>query len=802
MNTEQWVSSADLHYKGIDRIPDAGMPIGNGRMGTLVWFTERELHMQINRVDLFAMDSTSNSFPVSDTDFSSSCGLIDIDFGEDVFGPDTEQHLSVYDGVLTVTAGRLRIQVVAVMNRDAILLEIDDQRRGARRFEVCLRAMREGCPYIPGKRMYQLDHPALHPERKDTYSVHGEHISRSTLRRQARRLELTQDFDEGGYHAHSVMEINCLEHDCETWFRNDSEARMTIVPDGRINLCVSTGLGEIDYRGEEYGQQRVACREWWHAYWQRAPKLRVYGDPDAELVGAYMAYFLYIMACTSRGSYMPRYGGLLFYTGGDFRLWGAQYWWHNQQTYYLALANLGADELTKAMFEHIWSNRAVYADCARDQWGTEGIFIPETCWFSGPGRLPEDIAAEMCELYTNRKPWSEASARFKAYAAGKNVFESRWNWQCGPNRLLPTAPYCYVNHIFSTTAKVAYIFWLRYRTSGDIEWLRNRAYPMLRDCAEMYRHLPFLETDADGSIHIRRVNNHENLWDSDDTISELGAMHGVLPLAIRASEILDVDDGLRQSWQELLAHLTPIRTNKEPGALPYTPYIRSILGDDIPEAWHSGMNHAQLGMGDFYHNHDPLNMYEIVASSDERAVTLARTTYELSRKVHLAEGLLPRALDPFTMAIGKENDGAFLKQYIPKLLREIGANHGCEPQAAANANVLDNRLDLREGPNCPAAQRIGEATLSVQFALCQLVPEVNGGEQVLHLFEGLPEGWNAEIELPAGGGWRVLAQKENGVVKYVRLVGGQTGKLRMIHPVNGQDQTIELGCGEVLDIDL
>ena len=30
--TKSFVSKADLNYTGIDRIPEAGMPIGNGRM--------------------------------------------------------------------------------------------------------------------------------------------------------------------------------------------------------------------------------------------------------------------------------------------------------------------------------------------------------------------------------------------------------------------------------------------------------------------------------------------------------------------------------------------------------------------------------------------------------------------------------------------------------------------------------------------------------------------------------------------------------------------------------------------------
>ena len=801
MDTGSWASTADLNLRGIERIPDAGIPIGNGKMGSLVWFSSRELHMQINRCDLFANDSTSMSFPVSDTDFSASCGRLDIDFGENVFGPDTVQHLSAYDGVLKVCAGDITLWLRAVMDQDAFLMKIRDERKGAHDIEVCLRTMREGCPYIPGKRAFQVDHPALHPDRKDTYCVNGAHMSKSTLRLGTDSLVLMQSFDEEPYHAQSVMEVVSVNAACETWFRNDNESRMKFArPVEEIRLCIASGLNEVDYRGEDFDRHAQQSADWWHEFWKRAPKMRTYGNADADTVCANLAYFLYIMACTSRGPYMPRYGGLLFYTGGDYRLWGAEFWWHNQQTYYHALTNLGADELTDSMFRQFWNNRENYAACAREQWGTKGIFIPETCWFDGPSPLEEEIAVEMRELYTNKKPWNERSSRFEAYASHKNVFESRWNWQCGANRMLPSAPYCYVNHIFSSTAKVAYMYWLRYRISGDEQWLRDRAYPMLRDCAEMYRNLPFLDRDEAGTIHIRRVNNHENLWDSDDTISELAGMHGVLPLAIRASEVLNVDPELRTEWKEMRAHLAPILTNRAPDALPDEEEVKRVLGEDIPEAWHSGADHSQKGLAEFYHNVDPINLYEIVAAKDERICNLAKSTYQLSKKVHLADGLLPKALDPFTAAIGKMNDSELLKEYLPMLLREIGAQHGCEPQAAANSNVLDNRLDLREGPNCPAAQRLGESSLSMQFALCQLVPDENGGDTVLHLFEGLPDGWNAEIELPAGDGWRVFAEKRDGRVTHMTLKPGKHSSIRILNPVTNQEERIVSQNGECVDV--
>src|SRR5262245_12338219 len=56
------ISQSDLVYEKPVPRSEEGMPIGNGRMGTLVWTTPVSLRMQINRVDVYGNDSTTNSF--------------------------------------------------------------------------------------------------------------------------------------------------------------------------------------------------------------------------------------------------------------------------------------------------------------------------------------------------------------------------------------------------------------------------------------------------------------------------------------------------------------------------------------------------------------------------------------------------------------------------------------------------------------------------------------------------------------------------------------------------------------------
>src|SRR6202050_1845876 len=92
------LSRADLIYdKPVPR-SEEGMPIGNGRMGSLVWTTPRQLRFQINRADVYASNSASNSFFERHNDYCGGCAYFDVDL------PDAAglQHLSVYDGVLSI----------------------------------------------------------------------------------------------------------------------------------------------------------------------------------------------------------------------------------------------------------------------------------------------------------------------------------------------------------------------------------------------------------------------------------------------------------------------------------------------------------------------------------------------------------------------------------------------------------------------------------------------------------------------------------------------------------------------------
>src|SRR3954462_2981530 len=56
------IARGDLDFTSPATRSDEGMPVGNGRMGSLVWTTPSAVKFQINRCDVFSSDGSSVSF--------------------------------------------------------------------------------------------------------------------------------------------------------------------------------------------------------------------------------------------------------------------------------------------------------------------------------------------------------------------------------------------------------------------------------------------------------------------------------------------------------------------------------------------------------------------------------------------------------------------------------------------------------------------------------------------------------------------------------------------------------------------
>jgi Domain of unknown function (DUF5703) len=761
VNYKSLVSRADLDYSTPVIRSEEGMPVGNGRMGSLVWTTPASMHFQINRVDVFAMGNNTNSFPKGHTDYSNGCGFVDInmvDYGSDVFeGKTFNQHLSVFDGLATVKGNGVTSRVMVWNEKDVLVTEIDDQRNIPTAINIDLRMLRFGNEYIEKKNWELTSNNAAQVKT-------GFHTALSRLEIRSGRIILIQEFREGNFYSASAVAIGITGRNSKASIYNQTTVRLAAEPGkGKFTILTSSAssfkpgvdvadlaLKQMDAAQSKSFDELIANNQnWWGGYWSKAFIRLHSADSVADNVEKNYTYFLYIMASCSRGEYMPRFSGMLWLTNADLCMWGSQYWWHNQGTYYDGFTPANRPEIMEPVFTTYSRNIESYSKAAVQQWGTKGLWIPETSWFDGLEDLPDTIALEMRDLYLAKKPWELASKKFLDYSQFKNGLNSRWNWRFTANK---KGPYAWTTHIMSTTAKISYLYWLKYAYYLDKEYLKTTAYPMIKGTVEFYCNFPNLYKGTDGKYHIRYINNLEGSWGGADTPEELLAMHEMIPIAIRASEILGVDANLRPVWKEILDNLIPVPASIEPSSY----YDFCNIGSEDKE-----MFNKVLGA---------------YSKRSAKGVDATTRVSVLSRNAVVAANL------------GLADQVKFL---IPSQIQSYKEDNCDIPGSGESGlGVLRNRLMLREGPGAIECERLGLASQALQLALLQSVPPSPGKDPINYIFPAWPKEWDAQFTLAARDAFLISASMQKGLIEFVEIYSEKGGNCSIQNPWPGTEITL------------
>ena len=715
------------------------MPVGNGRMGSLLWTTPSALKLQINRVDVHAMDSTTTSFPRADSDYGSGCGYVDINLaqaGEDVFTPAPfRQRLSLYDGLMTVEGKGVTARAFAAANRDVMAIEIEDARERPETINIDLRMLRYQVQY----------HSRLTFELAQKHSVifrTAGHTATSTLDIQDGRIALVQQFREGDYYGSSAIAIAVVGRPSRARYLNQSTVQLSAAPQkGRFTILIAGAASNDPARntaaaafeqlqgaaGQSFEALHKESAAWWSDFWERGMVYLHCASGQADFVEQNYTYFLYLMGSSSRGDFPPRFGGMLWFTDGDMSRWGSQYWWANTYAYYSNLMPANRLELIDPMFKLYWGMYDAAALAARQQWGSQGIWIPETTFFNGPEKLPGDIAAELQDLMLVRKPFEKRSPRFDWYANNKTRHNSRWNfradgaWEHGYYvfKTKDGGIFGHTTHILGVASRVGNLAWQRYQLTKDETWLRERAYPLIKGAAEFYRNFPNVQKGEDGRYHMNHTNSGESAWDSRDAPYEISCMHMILPLAVRAAEVLGVDAALRPLWRDLEQNLAPLPAR---GGRCGT---GSEIVDDRP-------------YGAFVYN-------------GPGAIAPAGPEPELKSRF-----------------LGFTRLGSFI-----------------DGEGIGGAKIFRNRLRLREGPGAIDAEHIGGLAAGIHATLLNSRPDSIDDREPIAILNRWPKDWDAAFRLLARGGFLIASAQKDGSVPLVEIVSQLGGPCRLTNPWRG-----------------
>lgn len=778
------VSQADLVYQSPAGQPVEGLPIGNGRMGTLVWTTPSAICMQINRSDVFAVNKTHAGPQYGPCDYCGACAQVSIDVGSQAFasGEAFLQRLAVHDAEMTIHGEGVRVRCFVSAVGDVLALEIDDQRAEPQAIRATVSMWRA------------------------SEVIEGNHAARWGFIDSPGAALVVQRFQEADYHCASAVAARIVADDVQ--IQQSSERSQTIVAPARMgkrtillssaaSLTANADVGKAAVESIDnanrlvYDELRNEHTRWWHEFWSRSFVSAASEDGLAAFMQRLRCLHLYYMASTSRGPVPAKWNGSIFSTAGDARRWGSEYWVWTTEMPYMPLPAADAVDLTDPFFDMYIRQLPDCEKAARQRWNANGAFFPETAGFDGPVVLPDDVALEFRKVLLGESRPADLSDRARALCQFEgHLYETTFDAPgSNPNDLAirqRNRPYTWISHIVSSGSELAVQAWWRYRYTGDKAWLRTHAYPLLRGAAEFYRSM--VKKGQDGRYHLAGTNVHEDFWGVDDSIMDLAAIRGAVPPAIRAAEILGIDADLRAEWQKLLDNLAPYPMGSDPRSKAIT---GAALADDVWSAGYLGGVAGRFNSEDVWLN--PVFPFE---------------NWTLETRSPSDDWIVQKLLDLAPRHLSVMNENAALPTAIRTPIAAARAGRGHELPAIlagyyASFRPLPNGLSMLEGENAQSIEHLGLLTTALQEGLLQSVSARPGGPEIISVFPAWPKQWEASFRLLARGGFLVTAAMRQGGVEFVEIESRLGESCRVRNPWGSPCRVIEIGGNaKTLDGDL
>ncbi|MGW5577559.1 glycosyl hydrolase family 95 catalytic domain-containing protein [Micromonospora chokoriensis] len=277
-----------------------------------------------------------------------------------------------------------------------------------------------------------------------------------------------------------------------------------------------------------YASTLNSYRTWWHDFWAKSFVQYSNAGGDADYLENVYYLATYMIAAGGYGNYPVHFINGVFRATQDTSKWSNGYWYWNQRDVYNSfLASNHVDLM--AGFNRLYSrNLSALKSYTTTRYGSDGLWVPETMGWDGNAR--------------------------------------------------GTINSDFVNDTYSTGTEAAYNMYLQYRYSNDEAYLRNTAYPYMREAVKFYEDM--LDYDsATGRWYMATSNAHETYWDVRNAITDLAAVRLLFPLTIQVSQQLGLDAGLRANWQSIVNNLAPYQVQS--GAyLPHDPPIAQTRNNE------------------------------------------------------------------------------------------------------------------------------------------------------------------------------------------------------------------------------
>ena len=471
---------------------------------------------------------------------------------------------------------------------------------------------------------------------------------------------------------------------------------------------------------------RQQQRQWWEQYWGRSFVRVTSPDRSARWLNAAYYVHLYTLGCTNRGPVPAKWDGGAGLMRGDERNWGICEWVQEVRFTFMPLYAANRLEMARGLCD-FYSGMADYLRAQTQRmWGLPGLWIPETV-----------------------TPWGHVEDLVLAASPPEGVNEGFGQWD--PE----TAPYGLFHHynkfvgfLFTAGLEVCQHYLTCARYSGDEAFLREQAYPAIRDVCRFVTGL--LREGDDGRYHLDPANALETWQMVRDPADTIEGLRAVLPECIELAAEHPEDAEVRDHFREILANLPDPALGwwREDNVIEPDVEVYAPAAEGTQPAQRSNAENPQL------YRVYPFGLSGIDSADHE----LARRTFE-KRICVLNHGWAMDAIWAARLGLG-EKACELLAEHarIYNRFRYGGWDSN-------DSNVFPDRL---------AVAPFLDAGGGSAFALQEILLQSQGG--VIRIGPAVSGTWSGTFGLRAEGGFVVTADIASGDVRVAEiesLLGGE-----------------------------